>query len=233
MLKNPSQSIVSLTIALTLLMTPLSELAAESTKSAKKQLANYQASLAAMRNQEDVYIAEIQQLRIDIATLENLESPERAELETAKLAQEQANVQYTQDASEANKAQLDNVNFKYFLAERKYKKAHNQVSVKQAALRKLEINLSASRDVSVNIDKKIQKQRKRIIRLLELRLAAQKKKTSTTKTELLSTQSKLEEEMLATKARTAEIQRLNALIAEQQQVIFDQNREILRLGGQQ
>lgn len=168
-----------------------------------RKLATYEQQLADLRDRQLRQQTAIQKNNKNLAAALKRESPEKDKLTAAKRAFDEAKNNFELVPSDVNKSKLKNVEFKYVLAERKFKKANS----KPDALKTREETLNAELS-RINGD----------ISLLSNTISDQQLRIDKTRARSAATeQSRRTERQRQKEAATAaEIARLKAKIAQQE-----------------
>ncbi|MGK0498800.1 MAG: hypothetical protein ACJAYG_000431 [Oceanicoccus sp.] len=188
-----------------LLLTLITSIASAQTLIAEQgKLEKYQQQLLNLQQQQQQLSTQLQQTDTELKPLLGQNSPEQEKLNAAQEARAQAKANLEAEPSNTNKSKLKNNEFKYALAERKFKKAN----AKQFQLQETSLQLNTQLVELTDNIKKLQQQN-----------VQQSKIVEQTRADELSTQQAqlMENQRLKAVAAEAEVTRLKAQLAAQEQ----------------
>ncbi len=181
---------------------------AQSAQQQRAILANHERTLGDLQSRHQQIQNEIEQKKTELSQLDDSDSPEKQQMDEAKKNLDEATATYNADPSATNESRMKNLEFKYALSERKYKKAHEQLFSLQADLEQLDERLSATSAEITQANNAISAQR----------IAIEKAVAAEASAAARSNAQVAEEQRMEREAAEAEILRLRAELAEKERL---------------
>jgi hypothetical protein len=197
-----SHTAIALVIALFLSENTL----AQNLSAEKSKLANYEKQVALLNSQQQALQENIDRNEKELSSMASQESPEKDKLNAAKKNLDQHQTAYDADPSSQNKSRLSNAEFKYALAERKYKKANSAQSDLINKISEDRNQLSSNSDKILGLQQSIGQQGQVIEQVKSDQLAKEKAMREQQQRQLA------EDQRLANEKANQEIARLKALL---------------------
>lgn len=188
---------------------------AQTVSAEKAKLEGMQASIATLQATVKSLQAEQSSAQAALDEVSNLDSPEKTALDTAQQMLDDANAVFSADPSPENKSRLKNTEFKFALAERKFKKANEQFAGAEQAAAEIAPKLAAAQQQLTTLITSLAAQQ---VTLEKTQVTEQKRrneesllKQQAAAAEIASLRAELEQQKRQEQARKlAEQQRLNA-----------------------
>jgi hypothetical protein len=208
--------------AITVIMLSMAavDLSAQDATKEQKALADTQAKITTLHNEQNAAAAQLKKLKAERASIESSLAPSTAEFEAAKAERDKAVADAKANPSDTSKQVADNANFKFMLAERKYDKAREVLVAHDAKTAELEKRIASNEAAIKSSQNAIEQQKAGLDQLqkqsaekakLAASAAAQKKEQ-----ELLQNKAALVETQAKAAAAQAEVERLKKMLAEKQ-----------------
>lgn len=196
-MRTPRLSAASLVLVLVTLLTTTT-VCAQTVSAEKARLQSIQASLAALQASIEPLQAEHSAAQAALAKASSLDVPEKTALDAAQQMLDEALAVFNAEPSPENKARLKNTEFKYALAERKFKKANKQLASAKQTAEQAATKLTAAQQ-----------------QLAALTTSLAEQQLTLEKTEVAEQKRRNEENLLQQQAAAAEIARLKAELEQQ------------------
>lgn len=209
----PAVTMIMLSVATT-------NLSAQDLAREQKALADTQARISALGSEQTATSAQLKKLKAERAAIEKSIEPATREFEAAKAERDKAVADAQANPSDTSQKIVDNANFKFALAERKYDKARESLVEHDAKTADLEKRIAGNETAIRSSQNAIALQKASIDQLqkqsadkakIAANTAAQKKDK-----ELLQNKAALAETQAKAAAAQAEVDRLKKMLAEKQ-----------------
>jgi hypothetical protein len=208
--------------AITMIMLSMAatDLSAQDLNREQKALADTQARITALHNEQNAAAAQLKKLKAERAGIEKSLEPSTQEFEAAKAERDAAVADAKANPSDTSKKIADNANFKFMLAERKYDKAREALVAHDAKATELEKRIASNEAAIKSSQNAIEQQKAGLDQLqkqsaekakLAASAAAQKKEQ-----ELQQNKAALAETQAKAAAAQAEVERLKKMLADKQ-----------------